>query len=147
MSLELALNAVCDLLRAHVTQLPVVLGRPDAQPEPALCVWPWRMSESASARQFLPMTTRDTFRSTPSVPLNIQFMLLATPALAPAGLQALDAARRALAEHPVLNADTGALQVTSESLSMEELAGIFLSAHLPLGLCAAFALRSVAPNA
>lgn len=142
MTLESALNAVCDALRTRVTQLPVVIGRPDAQAERALCVWPWRMSESAAGRQpFLPMTARGAVYQASVAPLTVQFFLMASPALDSIGLQALDAGRRALIDNPVL--DQGRLQIVCETLSMEELAGIFLSAHLPLGLCAPFLLRGI----
>lgn len=142
MTLESALNAVCELLRTRVMQMPVVIGRPDVQADAALCVWPWRMSESASGRQqFLPMTARGSVYSAAVAPLTVQFFLMASPALDSAGLQALDAGRHALIGNPVL--DDGRLQIVSETLSMEELAGIFLSAHLPLGLCAPFLLRGI----
>jgi hypothetical protein len=145
MTMTSQLNALCDLLRKQ-TKVSVVLGRPNEKAR-AIYVWPWRILPVAESRAPTRAPSIPPVPALPSQPMDIRFLLIATPTLGQKGLDSLDLARQILIDNPVLDAPGARLTVTPDSsLSSSELAAFFTAAKLPLTICAEFSMRSSAAH-
>ena len=142
MSLAPPLATLVALLHGHC-RIPVALGRPDGA-TPGLHVWPWRLSENLAARN-VPRPRRPNGEREATPPATqIHFLVLASPILAPAGLDALAAARTALLETPLLEIPGDRYSIDLEPLATADLAAVFSAAGLPLQLCLSGLLRPLA---
>lgn len=142
MSLAPPLAALVALLHGRC-QVPATLGRPDGV-TPGLHVWPWRLSENLAARNVPRPRRPGGEREAPLPATQIHFLILASPILAPAGLDALAAARTALLEMPLLSTPGGRYDIYLEPLATTELTAVFNAAGLPLQLCLSGLLRPLA---
>ena len=136
------LDAIRRLLHAE-TKLAVVVGRPNERAR-AIYIWPWRIQVDTVARNApAALTGAGTSRTRPLRPVDIRFLLIATPTLGQKGLDSLDLARQVLVDHPVITTPDGQLRVTPDpGLPVADLAALFVAARLPLTPCAEFLLRS-----
>ena len=139
MALASDLNALCDWLHTRIG-VHVAIGRPD-KALPGVYIWPWRVVASpafptaGSKGQLIPHIA----------PLNVYFLLLATPAVTPEGLSNLESAQQELFDHPVFNTDGAQFQViTDTSITVSDLAAVFTAAKLELTICFAYVLQSSA---
>ena len=146
MSVLSQLNAVCDVIRPHVT-VPVMVGRPDSS-IPGLYVWPWRLEVKSEWSNRPPRPSRPEAASPVSDPiLNTRLLLLPIPALDAESLASLENAQLVLHDHPLLTVNGAQLRVAPETpLSVAELSSLFIAAQLPLSLCAAFVLSVQSPT-
>ncbi len=129
MNIASDLNSFCDWLHTQVNA-PVMMGRPDEGVR-GLFVWPWRIVPQSHAPNFPPGEQS----ARPEV-FEIHFLVLAQPALSTEGLGKLEAAQRAIAEYPVIEAGERQLRILADtSLATSDLAQLFLAAQLPLTLC------------
>jgi len=143
MTITSQLNALCDFLRKQ-TKVSVVLGRPNEKAR-AIYVWPWRILPVAESRAPTRAPGTSPAPVLPSQPMDIRFLLIATPTLGQKGLDSLDLARQILIDHPVLDMPGERLTVTPDSsLSASDLAALFTASKLPLTICAEFNMRSSA---
>src|SRR5258706_3686675 len=143
MTVTSQLNALCDLLRKQ-TKLSVVLGRPNEKAR-AIYVWPWRILPVAEFRAPTRVPGTSPVPVLPSQPMDIRFLLIATPTLGQKGLDSLDLARQILIDHPVLDTPGEQLTVTPDSsLSASDLSALFTPAKLPLPIFAESSMRSSA---
>lgn len=144
MSTANQLTAICDLLRTE-TSLSVVMGRPNEKAR-AIYVWPWRIQIDTVARNApVASTGAGATRSVPFQPVDIRFLLIATPTLGQKGLDGLDLARQVLIDHPIITTPDAQLRVTPDlGLPVADLAALFIAAKLTLTPCAEFLLRSSA---
>lgn len=136
------LDAVRRLLLAE-TKSSVVVGRPNERAR-AIYIWPWRIQIDTVARNAsVAPTGAAAKRIVPFQPVDVRFLLIATPTLGQKGLDGLDLARQALVDHPVIATPDAQLRVTPDlGLPVADLAALFIAAKLTLTPCAEFLLRS-----
>lgn len=133
MSIASTLTALCEMLRDS-TGAEVVLGRPQDSPA-AIYVWPWRL-ENNPYRRNEPVSGRSPGNPPPVAPAaNVQFLVVAAPALTTESLSRLDKVRQALLDNAVLNVDGAQARVVPDDLDAEELKSLFRAAGIPLTLC------------
>lgn len=131
MNLSTQLSALCDFLRTQTTG-NVLLGHPDAA-KPALYIWPWKLTEQPMLR--VPVRQHNGVIS-PQHPLLItHFLVVVLPTLSTDGLLRLEAARKAMLDHPILNYAGGSSAITMNAIPDETLASLFASLALPISLC------------
>ncbi len=144
MPISSALNAICDLLKRE-TGLPAQTGLPRGTKE-GLYVWPYRLVLT-EARATSPRPA-GTPPESPGVSLDIPLLVLARPAFAESGLNALDAALRALMQNPVIAFPAGRVQVMLDSrLGIADLIALFAAARMQPSLALEFVARATVTNA
>lgn len=144
MLISSSLNAVCDLLKRE-TGLPVQPGLPRGTKQ-GLYVWPYRLVLT-EARATLPRpagTPSESGRAS----LDIALLVLALPAFSEPGLNALDAALRALMQNPVIAFPAGRVQVMPDSrLGIADLTALFAAARMQPSLALEFVARAMVTSA
>jgi len=140
MALLADLNGFCDWLRARVSE-DVAVGKPD-NGVPSLYIWPWRIAVDSPENLPPPYKPREV--SVSGTPIyHVHFLLLATPTDSPAGLANLEIAQQAIHDNPILDAAGHSVQVIQETISVRDLAAIFMAAKIELSICFAYVLTPV----
>jgi hypothetical protein len=141
MALLADLNGFCDWLRPRVSE-NVAVGKPD-NAVPSLYIWPWRIAVDSPTKN-LPAPYKPREASVIARPIyHVHFLLLATPTDSPAGLANLEIAQQAIHDNPILDAAGYSVQVIQETISVRDLAAIFMAAKLELTICFAYVLTPV----
>jgi hypothetical protein len=131
------------MLQAETGQA-VFIGRPDNHVM-GLYLWPWKLDVQANLRTMPPVPQREFLKAKkPELPLRIRVLVLPMAASGIESCDALDAALRAINDHPVLVAADIRGQVRIDAMPSEELAVLFTAAALPLTLCLACTLEVTA---
>jgi hypothetical protein len=138
MALLSDLNGFCDWLRAQVSG-QVAVGKPDNTVS-GVYIWPWRIAVDSPTKNLPPpRKPREASVTAPSI-YHVHFLLLATPTDSPAGLASLEIAQQAIHGNPILDAAGHRVQVIEETISVRDLAAIFMAAKLELTVCIAYVL-------
>ncbi len=144
MSISSSLNAICDLLKRE-TGLPAQTGLPRGTKE-GLYVWPYRLVLT-EARAILPRPAGTPPESLP-ISLDIPLLVLARPAFAASGFNALDAAMRALMRNAIITFPAGRVQVMPDSrLGIAGLTALFAAARMQPSLALEFVARAMVTSA
>jgi hypothetical protein len=134
--------AVCDLLQRR-TGAQVILGLP-GESDSGVFVWPWRLAQNPNVRNAPqhngrpdgPGQAKTSYR-------DVYFLIVVRPALTPAGLALLDAAQCAIAQEPALCIGEESVQLLLDTPATNDLAQVFLAAHIPLSICLSVVVRGV----
>lgn len=142
MSATAALSEIVTLLRA-ATGAQVRIARP-GDDEGGLCVWAWRLEDSAARRNILP--PRDP-QATPAeavpMPVELSLLVVADDSGAQPSIELVLQAHRTLLGNATLIVEGISYQLVPHPLPAQDLASIFMAGGCNLSLATSFVLRAV----
>jgi hypothetical protein len=142
MSATAALSEIVSLLRA-ATGAQVRIARP-GEDEGGLCVWAWRLEDSAARRNILPLRDPQAAQPEPlPVPVEINLLVVADDSGAQPGIELVLLGHRTLLGNATLVVDGITYQLEPHPLPAQDLASIFMAGGCNLSLATSFVLRAV----